>query len=295
MRDFEYLAPATIDEALAALAGGNARPFAGATDVLVQMRVGRIAPDRLVDVKKIPELNRLSFDATRGLSIGAAVPCYLIYADPTVVKNYPGLVDSASIIGGIGIQGRATLGGNLCNAAPSGDSIPTLIALSAVAVVRGPKRERRVPVEAFCIAPGRTVLEAGEILVSIDIPTPRPNSGAHYQRFIPRYEMDIAVVGVGASVELSADKRTIVAARVALASVAPTPLFVPEAGVALVGTTGDDAALDHAAQAAQAVARPITDMRGSAAQRRHLVGVLTRRVLRGAIARARGETVNASH
>lgn len=296
MRDFAYAAPTTLDAAIAALAGrnGRARPFAGGTDLLVQLRVGRLDPELVVDLKGIPELNRLTYDA-RGLRIGAAVPCHRIYDHPDVKAHYAGLVDSVSIVGGIAIQGRASLGGNLCNAAPSGDTIPALIALGAVAVVRGPGGERRIAAEDFCTAPGRTCLTPGEILVELEIPAPATYSGAHYQRFIPRYEMDIAVVGVGASVQLASDRRTIAAARVALASVAPTPLYVAAAGAALVGTDGGEAALARAAEAAQAAARPISDMRGSAAQRRHLVGVFTKRVVQGALARARGEVVHASH
>jgi CO/xanthine dehydrogenase FAD-binding subunit len=297
MKAFDYAAPTSLQEALSLLASGNgggARPMAGGTDVLVQMRAGRLRPDRVVDVKRVPELSELRLDGA-GLTIGAAVPCYQIYQSAEVARAYPGLIDAASIIGGIGIQGRATLGGNLCNSSPSGDSIPILIALGAQANIAGPNGQRSVPVESFCTGPGRNVLDAGELLVSLTIPAPRPHSGAHYQRFIPRYEMDIAVVGVGAAVELSSDGQTIRSARVALAAVAPTPLFVTEAGAALEGKAASDDALAAAAAAAQAAARPITDMRGTAAQRKHLVGVLTTRVLRGAIARARGQEVESAH
>jgi len=296
LKEFEYLAPGSLSEALQQLAekNGQARAMAGGTDLIVQMRAGRLAPGRVVDVKKVPELNELKVDG-QGLTIGAAVPCYRIYQNADVKKGYPGLVDSASIIGGIGIQGRATLGGNLCNSSPSGDSIPTLIALGAVAKIAGPGGNRDVPVAQFCTAPGRNVLQPGELLVSIRIPAPRPNSGAHYQRFIPRYEMDIAVVGVGASVELSDDKKTVRSARIALAAVAPTPLFVEAAGAALAGKPATEESFQAAADIAKAAAKPISDMRGTAPQRTHLVGVLTRRVLLGAAARARGEVVHASH
>jgi carbon-monoxide dehydrogenase medium subunit len=297
VKAFDYAAPTTLQEALSLLSSGNgggARAMAGGTDVLVQMRAGRLRPDRVVDLKKVPELTQLRLDRG-GLTIGAAVPCYQIYSNAEVAKAYPGLIDAASIIGGIGIQGRATLGGNLCNSSPSGDSIPVLIALGATANIAGPNGTRSVAVESFCTGPGRNVLDAGELLVSLSIPAPGANSGAHYQRFIPRYEMDIAVVGVGAAVDLSADGKTIRSARVALAAVAPVPLFVAEAGAALEGKPASDASLAAAAEAAQAAARPITDMRGTAAQRRHLVGVLTTRVLQGAIARARGQEVESAH
>ena len=289
MQDFEFCVARTVDEAVSLLAekGQMARCLAGGTDILVQLRGGRRRIERVVDVKKIPDTNVLSYDPSRGLELGAAVPCYRIYEDNAVAKAYPGLIDSASMIGGIQIQGRASIGGNLCNAAPSADAIPPLIALGATAVVAGPNGTREVPVEQFCTAPGQSVLRDGEILVKIVIPAPSPHSGAHYQRFIPRNEMDIAVAGVGSSVVLDNDGRTVVSARISLASVAPTPLYVEEAGAALAGQEVSDQAIDNAAEAAMAAARPIDDMRGTIRQRRHLVGVLTRRTLRGAIERAR--------
>ena len=289
MKAIEYTVAQTVDEAVAQLAekGDQARPLAGGTDILVQLRTGRRPIDRLVEIKKIPELNDLSYDPQQGLRLGAAVPCYQIYGNEAVVKAYPGLIDAASLIGGIQIQGRATLGGNLCNAAPSADAIPPLIVLGAVCSVAGPNRTREIPVEQFCTGPGRTVLEPGEFLVSLRIPPPMPNSDAHYLRFIPRNEMDIAVVGAGASVVLDAAKQRFISARIALASVAPTPVFVEEAGAALQGKEINDEAIQQAAELAMAAARPISDMRGTIEQRRHLVGVLTRRALRGAIQRAR--------
>ena len=297
MKEFEYQAPTSLAQAVQLMAelNGRARAMAGGTDLLVQIRQNRQTPERVVDVKKIPELNELRYDGSRGLTVGAAVPCYRIYRDRAVAQSYPGLIDSASIIGGIGIQGRATLGGNLCNSSPSGDALPTMIALGATAVIAGPNGQREVPVEQFCTAPGRNVLRPGELLVAIRFPAPPANSGAHYQRFIPRYEMDIAIVGVGAQVELDTDKRTVRSARIALGAVAPTPLFVPEAGTALEGKPANEESFRQAGEIAKEAAKPITDMRGTAAQRKHLVGVLTRRVLMGAAARARGEVVHASH
>lgn len=287
MRPIEYVAPTTVDEAVAALAekGEAARPLAGGTDILVQMRGGRRAVDRIVDVKKIPDLNELSYDPQNGLRVGAAVPCHRIYEDDAIAEAYPGIMDAATLIGGIQIQGRASLGGNLCNAAPSGDSIPALIAHHAVAEVAGPGGRRDVPVEDFCTAPGRTVLGPGEFLVAIRMPTPPANFGASYLRFIPRNEMDIAVAGAGASVVMDGD--TVTACRVALASVAPTPVLAGEAGAALVGREPTNEVLAQAAEAARAAAKPISDMRGTAEYRTHLVGVLTTRALRNAIQRAK--------
>jgi carbon-monoxide dehydrogenase medium subunit len=289
LQDFEYSVARTVSEAVSLLAekGNLARPLAGGTDILVQLRSGRRRLERLVEIKDIPEVNELSYDPQHGLRLGAAVPCYRIYQDEQVVQAYPGLIDVAALIGGIQIQGRATLGGNLCNAAPSADAVPALIALGATCSIAGPNGTTEVPVEDVCTAPGQTILKDGDLLVSFHIPAPQQHSGAHYLRFIPRNEMDIAVAGVGSSVVLDASGKSFVSARVSLASVAPTPLFVEEAGAALAGKEVTDEAIDNAAEAAMAAARPIDDMRGTIRQRRHLVGVLTRRTLRGAIERAK--------
>ena len=292
MQPFAYQAPTSVEEAVALLAdpARQAWPFAGGTDLMVQMRRGLFAPEMLVDVKRIPELNHITFDPVEGLTIGAAVSCACLCDHPAVREHYPGLIDAASIIGGAAIQRRATLGGNLCNAAPSGDSIPAMIVLNATATLAGPKGTRTVPVADFCTAPGKTVLTSGELLISIHFPAPAPDTGALYLRFIPRGEMDIAVAGAGAWLALSDDTMTIMDARIALSAVAPTPLFVEAAGAALIGKAPTEEAFAAAATIAQEAARPISDVRGAAAQRRHLVGVLTRRALQGALQRAKGET-----
>ncbi len=289
MQAFTYVSPKTIGEAAAILAteGDNAKILSGGTDIIVQLREGRRQAKVVVDVKAIPELNSLSFDAQKGLTVGSAVPCHKIYGDAAIAKAYPGLMDSVTLIGGTAIQGRATLGGNVCTASPAGDSLPSLIALGAVCVVMGKSVTKEIPVEKMFAGPGKTVLQPGELLVAFRIPAPKPNSGAAYLRFIPRNEMDIAVVGVGVSVELDASKTKFVAARISLGAVAPTPLLVIEAGAALVGQTVGDATINQAAELAKAAARPISDMRGSAEQRKHLTAVMTRRALEIAIARAR--------
>jgi carbon-monoxide dehydrogenase medium subunit len=291
LQAFEFAVPKTVDEAVSVLAaqGDQARVLAGGTDLIVQLREGRRRLDTVVDVKKIPELNELSYDPQNGLRLGAAVPCYRIYGEATIARAYPGLMDAFTLVGGIQIQGRASVGGNLCNSSPAADTTPPLIVHHAVCVIAGPNGRREVPVEQFCTGPGRNVLGRGEFLVAFRIPAPPRNFGAHYQRFIPRNEMDIAVVGVGSSVVLADDRRTVTAARIALGAVAPIPLLVEAAATALVGKPVSDATLAAAADAARAAARPIADMRGTVEQRRHLVGVLTRRTLQGAIARARGE------
>ncbi len=290
MKWIDYVSPGSVKEAVDVLAreGNNARPLAGGTDILIQHRTGRREPGVLVDIKNIPELDELTYDASAGLTLGAAVPCHRIYEDSTIASVYPALGDSTSIIGGIQIQGRASVGGNLCNSAPSADAVPALIALGVTCKIAGPSGTRTVPVEDFCTGPSQNVLQRGEILVSLHFPPPAPNSGARYIRFIPRNEMDIAVAGVGVSVVLENDKQTINSARVSLASVAPTPLFVREAGEALTGKPATDENIERAAQLARDAAKPITDMRGTIEYRKHLCAVLTRRALNTAIERARG-------
>jgi carbon-monoxide dehydrogenase medium subunit len=241
----------------------------------------------VVDVKKLAETTQLSYDAQKGLTLGAAVPCYRIYDDKTVAAAYPGLIDSASLIGGVQIQGRASLGGNLCNASPAADSIPSLIAHAAICEIAGPNGRRTMAVEDFCVAPGRNALQRGEFLVALHIPAAKPGFGAAYLRFIPRNEMDIAVVGAGVAVQLDESRSKFVAARIALSAVAPKPLYVPDAGAALVGQAVNDDSIAKAAQIAQDAATPISDMRGTAEFRKHMVGVLARRALTKAIERAR--------
>ena len=240
----------------------------------------------VVDIKSIPELNELSYDANKGLTVGAAVECYKIYGDDNVNSHFSALNDSATLIGGTQIQGRASFGGNLCNAAPSGDSIPNMIAHRAVATIAGPSGTREVPVEDICTGPGQSCIGSDELLVSINFPSNGAGFGANYIRFIPRNEMDIAVAGVGASVTIEDGKFT--SARVSLASVAPTPLLVEEAGEALVGQTVSEEVIQKAADLAKAAAKPISDMRGTADYRKHLCDVLTRRALNTAVERAQG-------
>lgn len=264
----------------------RARVLAGGTDLLVQMRSGARTAQMVVDVKHIPELNELRYDPSMGLSIGAAVPCFRIWNDTTVSRLYPGLVDAVSLIGGIQIQSRATLGGNVANASPAADSIPALIVHEATCEIASPEGVRKIPVENFCIGPGKTALNTGEFLVRFHIKPPAIGFGAHYLRFIPRNEMDIAVASAGAAVILDQSDR-IQFARVALGAVAPTPLLVMEAGESLVGHVVSDEIIETAARLAADAARPITDVRGTAAQRKHLSAVLTRRALHKAIQRAR--------
>lgn len=284
MKWFDYQAPRTLGEAVEAMTlHPNARALAGGTDLLVQMRAGRRSPDLIVDIKKIPELNQLHYEPGIGLTLGAAVPCYRIYNDTAVSRAYPSLAEVANIIGGTQIQGRASIGGNLCNAAPSADAIPLLIALGATCRIVGPGGERTLPVDRFCTAPGENALRLGEVLVSIHIPQTPAHGGARYLRFIPRNEMDIAVAGAGVSVVM--ENGHIQSARIALSAVAPIPLPVDAASLA--GQPADEATLAKAGELAAAAARPITDMRGTADYRRHLCAVLTRRAMASAIAAAK--------
>jgi carbon-monoxide dehydrogenase medium subunit len=262
--------------------------LAGGTDLIVQLREQLRDADLVVNIKKIPELMELSYNVQRGLRLGASVPCYRIYEHAEIPAVFPALADAARIVGGWQIQSRASVGGNLCNSSPAADTIPALIALGAFCVIAGPKGWRDVPAESFCTAPGCNVLQKGEILTSIIFPPHVPFSGSAYERFIPRNEMDIAVAGAGSWVKLSADGTTIEQARIGLAAVAPTPLFAAEASQWLAGKPATDKTVARAGELARKAASPISDMRGTAEFRLHLVGVLTRRTLAQAVERARG-------
>ncbi len=286
MKWFDYAAPRSVPEAVDLLsARPRARPLAGGTDLVVQLRSGQKEADLAVDVKRIPELNEINYDPGLGLTLGAAVPCRRIYGDARVREAYPALAEVASLIGGVQIQNRASVGGNLCNAAPSADSIPALIVLRATCRIAGPGGTREIEVERFCTGPGGNVLQEGELLVSLHLPPPEARSGARYLRFTPRNEMDIAVAGAGVAVRV--EDGTFQSARIALAAVAPTPLFVSEAGNWLAGKPVNAESITEAAGMARSAAKPITDMRGTAEYRRHLCGVLVRRALEAAVERAK--------
>jgi carbon-monoxide dehydrogenase medium subunit len=291
LESFEYLRVETLPRALAALAqyGEGARPLCGGTDLIVQLRENRRKAQVVLDIKPIPELNQIIYDSHTGLTIGAAVSCARLVKAPALVEHYPGLLDAATLIGGTQIQGRASLGGNLCNASPAADSIPALIVHDAAALIAGPTGARTLPVARFCVAPGRTALRPDELLVALRLPLPPAGFGAAYLRFIPRNEMDLAVAGVGAAVVLSEDGSRFTDVRLALAAVGPTPIVVEGAGAALAGKPVDDQTIQLAAEMASAAARPIDDVRGKERQRRHLCAVLTRRALAIAIERAKKE------
>jgi carbon-monoxide dehydrogenase medium subunit len=286
MQTSRYEAPGTLAAALSVIGSDpGAMILAGGTDLLVQYQSGLRRPSVFVDVKRIPEFMAIAVDDT-GVTIGAAVPAADICAHPIIAAWWPGLVDAVSLIGSTQIQGRATVGGNLCNGSPAADSTCALIVNGAVAAVSSPAGERRIEVEDFVLSPGKTVLAPGELLVSVRLPKPIPHTGDAYQRLIPRSEMDIAVASVGVSVTVD-EGGVCTAAQVAIGAVAPTPLRVNEAAAALIGSRLDAAALAKAAAAASAAARPIDDRRGTASYRRTIVGVLTQRVTAVAAARAK--------
>ena len=287
MHAINYESPRTIADAVALLAahGDKARPLSGGTDLVIQLRAGVRRPEYVVDIKHIPEMTRISFSMQHGLHLGAAVSCIEIHENADMRRYYPGLTEAAHLIGSLQIQSRATVGGNLCNGSPAGDSTPALIALGAKARIVGPKGERIVPVDTFITGPARTVLQPGELLIELLIDAPARHSSDAYLRFIPRNEMDIAVVGVGASVTLDGDK--VKAARIGLGAVAATPLLASKAADALIGKKLDDASLEVAGRVASETCKPIDDMRGTAEFRLHIAGVLTRRALTIAAERAK--------
>ena len=282
-----YQAPASIQDAVSLLAGADmpAAVLSGGTDLLIKMQSMVGESHLFVDAKNIPGMTSYEITAD-GLRLGPCMSCADLTARADIRAMVPGLVEAAYLIGSTQVQGRASVGGNLCNASPAADTIPALIVTSAQCVIAGPNGERTVATEDFVTGVGRNCLEKGEMLIRLDIPTPAPHTADAYLRFIPRTEMDIAVAGAGVSVTLD-DSGTCIAARVAIGAVAVTALLVPDAAAALVGTKLDEAALDAAAAAVTALAAPITDRRGTVEFRKHVVGVLTKRAARIAADRAK--------
>ena len=285
----KYQTPSTTKEAATYIkrAKGKAFVLAGGTDLMVRMKSGFIEPDLVVDIKQISAMQSITKSAT-GLRIGAAVSAAEMGENTALKKAWPGVVESANLIGSDQIQNRCTIAGNLCNASPAADAVPALIAAGAKANVVGPQRRRTVAVEKIITSPGKTSLSKGEIVESITLPKRAPRSGDAYLRFIPRSEMDIAVVGAG--VNLVLDSNSVVkSARVALGAVAPTPLLVPAAAKAIIGTKLNKAALTKLADACSAACSPIDDKRGTVEFRTEVAGVLARRAARIAYKRAGGK------
>ncbi len=281
-----YEAPKTVAAAVALLSGvkGQARVLAGGTDLLIQMRAGRIEPELLVDIKGIPEMTSIVAE-DGGFRVGAAVTCMELVEHTAFARAWPGVTDGVRLIGSIQVKGRATMGGNLCNASPAADSVPAMMAAGAVARIVGPKGMRDAPVENIPTGPGRTSLARDEIVISFLLPRRAPRSGDAYLRFTPRTEMDIAVVGAGVNLTLG-DEGLCTQARVALGAVAEHAMLVPDAAAMLIGTSVDTAALDRLAAAASAACRPIDDKRGTKAFRIKVAGVIARRAAEIALQRA---------
>lgn len=284
-----YIRPLSMEDAvgLMSASAGTAAILAGGSDLLVRMKGGFIEPDLIVDIKAIDGLGDVR-ETAEGFRIGAAVPCAALGENAALKKAWPGVVEAAKLIGSKQVQGRCTIVGNLCNASPAADSVPALVAAGAKASIAGPNGRRIVAVETVPTAPGRTSLAKGEIIEAILLEKPAARSGDAYQRFIPRTEMDIAVVSAGLKLTLGADG-TIASARVALGAVAPTVLLVQEAAAALVGTRLDEAALERLAEACSRACRPIDDKRGTIEFRKKVAGVLARRVAAVAYTRAGGK------
>jgi CO/xanthine dehydrogenase FAD-binding subunit len=287
MPRLNFASPKTVDDAVALLAGasGVAKVLSGGTDLLVQLRSGRVKPDLIVDTKHIPGIIGIR-EENDGFTIGAATPGTSLEACEPLKRAWPGVVEAMDLIGSTQIQGRASLAGNLCNASPAADSVPPMIAAGAIAVVVGPAGRREVPVEGIVIAPGRTSLGKDEFVLEFRLPKPPERTGDAYLRFIPRTEMDIAVVGCGGCVTLDADG-ICTAARVCLGAVAPTPLLLKDAAGALIGHRLDEPTLAQLDAAAQAACRPIEDKRGTIEYRTKVAGVLARRAAAIAFERAR--------
>ena len=281
-----YSAPSTAEDAvrILAAASGGAKVMSGGTDLLVQLRTGRIKPAHIVDTKRIPGIFGIR-EEHGAFIIGAATSGAVIGEHPRLAQAWPGLVEAANLIGSTQIQGRASLAGNLCNASPAADSVPPLIAARATCVVVGSGGQREVPVESVATGPGRTSLQPDELILEFRLPQRPPRASDAYLRFIPRNEMDIAVVGAAVNVTLDA-AGVCTDARVVLGAVAPTAILVPEAADALIGNRLDEAALAALDAAARAACRPIDDKRGTIAYRTKVAGVLARRAAAIAFERA---------
>ncbi|MGB0507135.1 MAG: FAD binding domain-containing protein [Pikeienuella sp.] len=283
----QYQAPDSFDEAVSLLSAeaGVSRILAGGTDVLVQLRSRMVEPDLIVDIKRIPGVKNIARE-NGGWRIGAAVAGAEMTEHPDVKKDWPGVVEGLDLIGSTQVQGRATLTGNLCNGSPAADSVPAMIAAGAMVAITGPNGSREAKVEDIPTGPGQTSLAKGEVVTSVFLPARGENGGDAYLRFIPRTEMDIAVVGCGINLTLDGDK--IATARVSLGAVAPVALLVQECADAIIGTSLDEAALDALAAAASAACNPISDKRGTVEFRTHIAGVLAKRAAKIAYNRAKG-------
>ena len=294
MRRFEYLEAHTLHQAIGMLErhGQGARIVAGSTDFLVRWRAGFWHPDYVVNIQHIPGMGRVSYSPRNGLRLGSLVTIQTLEQHPAIRRHYPALAASAASFAGVQVRNLATVGGNICNASPSGDTLPALMAYDAECRLSGPDGHRQVPLEQLFTGPGQTVLAQDEVLTEIRLPPPARATGSLYIKHSPRGAMDIATVGV-ASV-LTLDRRTgeCLDARIALGAVAPAPMRARSAEEQLRGHRVDADLLQAAANEAMAEASPIDDVRGTARYRREMVGVLTRRTLEQAVASATGSPLS---
>ncbi|HDY83781.1 MAG TPA: xanthine dehydrogenase family protein subunit M [Halieaceae bacterium] len=287
MGSVQYYAPQSLEEAVPLLKEAREIPsriLAGGTDLLVQMRAGVRTPERLIDIKKIPETTGFEIGVDE-IRLGAAVPSAVIDESPELHQQLPGVVEGMELIGSTQVQGRATPGGNLCNSSPAGDGVPAMISAGGQCVIFGANGSRTIPVEEVCTAPGLTSLAEDEFIQEFRFPAPKPGQADAYLRFTPRNEMDIAVVGVAANITLDASG-TCIAAKIVLGAIAPTTVIATEVAELLVGTKLDEATLAKAGEVASGLGKPISDKRGTAEFRHRIAGVLTRRVIKIAATRA---------
>jgi len=289
MHRFEYLAPKSLDEALTLLKerGDGVRLLAGGTDVLVQMKEAGLHPSVVVSIHALAELKRIEFDETKGLRLGSGVDMGTIAEHPIVRERYSALADGARVVGSTQTRNMATIGGNICNAAPSADTSPPAVVFDAIAEIARPQGTREATVEELFAGPGKTLLSPDEIVVAFRLPAFPKHTGSVYQRHTPRKIMDIAVVGIGVRLTLG-DDGAIADARICLGAVGPTVFRVNDAEEALIGKPPSDQLFERAAELSKEAARPISDVRGSAEFRRYLVGVMTKRCLGIALERAKG-------
>ncbi len=294
MARFEYLEARTLNQAVSLLQrhGEDARLVAGSTDFLVRWRQGVWQPKYVIDIRRIASLGRISYNRSRGLRLGPLVKVQDLQTHPSVVRNYPALAASAASFAGVQVRNLATVGGNICNASPAGDTLPALLAFDAQCRLVGPGGERWAPLADVFTGPGQTCLESGEVLAEVLLPPNPPRTGSLYIKHSPRGAMDIATLGVASVLSLEEDGETCLLAAIALGAVAPTPIRVPEAENLLIGRTVSSSLISEAARAARNAARPIDDIRGTAEHRKAMVEVLTKRTLETSLEMAQGGRVS---
>ncbi len=285
---FDYLEAKTTEAACSLLSQykDRAKLIAGGTDLLVSMRRRKVTPLYVININVIPDLNYINYDGD-GLRIGALATLNSIESSPIVRDRFPIIADSAHKIGTPQVRNLGTIGGNICNAAPSADMAPSLVGLGSKAKLKGPKGERVVALEEFFTGPGETVLQTGEMLIEIQVPNTLPHTQGVYLKLPARTAIDLAVVGVAVILTLDSEGANIVAAKITLGAVAPTPLRAHQAESIIRGKAIEDRLIAKAAEVAADEAKPISDVRGSASYRKEMVKVLTNQAIRQAVASAR--------